>query len=197
MRKIFCLLTIIILFQAGCNNDDDDQPIESLIFEIKATSSSDWKYFSFSKNDTIIVTDPMNSNEWDLAFQRYRIKTNGGESGSGMGSAANSYLKGQAGFDALMLVPDTTTFVEDDSIQIAIQQGYAIYVVNPALYNWFSIELAAQGTQIVPTDYVFIVKTADGRYAKVWFKSYYSASDISGYVSFQYKYQPDGSKKLE
>ncbi len=114
-----------------------------------------------------------------------------------MGSAANSYKKGQVGFDALKLVSDTTTFVTDESIEIAVQQGYATYIVNPRLYTWFTIEMATQGTQIVPSDYIYIVKTADGKYAKVWFKSYYSATNVSGYVTFQYKYQPDGSKRLE
>jgi hypothetical protein len=85
----------------------------------------------------------------------------------------------------------------DDSIQIAVQQGYATYVVNPKIYTWFNIELAPQGTQIVPSDYIYIVKTGTGKFAKVWFKSYYSASNLSGYVTFQFKYQPDGSKILE
>ena len=80
---------------------------------------------------------------------------------------------------------------------IAVQQGYATYIVNPEIYTWFKIELATQGTQIVPSDYIYIVKTADGKYAKVWFKSYYSAANVSGHVTFQYKYQPDGSKMLE
>ena len=132
-----------------------------------------------------------------MAFQRYRIKTNGGESGIGTGSAANSYQKGQIGFDALKIVSDTATFIADKSISIAIQQGSAIYVVNPVLYTWFSLEFATQGTQIVPSDYIYIVKTAAGKYAKIWIKSYYSATNLSGYVSLQYKYQTDGSKNLE
>lgn len=194
--KILLLLAVTCLF-FGCKKEEKNPEIQSQTFEIKSISSTTWKYFSFAKNDTITVSDPLSSSEWDLAFQRYRIKTNGGKSGNGMGSAANSYLKGQAGFNALSVVPDTTTFITDDSIEIAIQQGYATYVVNPRLYTWFTIELAAQGTQIVPSDYVYIVKTADGKYAKVWFKSYYSATNVSGYVTFQYKYQPDGSKRLE
>jgi hypothetical protein len=82
-------------------------------------------------------------------------------------------------------------------MEIAVQQGYANYDVNPALYTWFNIELGANGTQIIPSDYIYIVKTATGKYAKVWFKSYYNASNTSGHVTFEYKYQPDGSKNLE
>ena len=196
MKKIL-LLPFVFSLLTGCTKENSGTPIQSQTFEVNSTSSTAWKYFSFAKNDTITVTDPVSSAEWDLAFQRYRIKTNGGKSGSGMGSAANSYQKAQTGFDALNLVSDTATFAADDSVNIAVQQGYATYIVNPELYTWFTIELAPQGTQIVPSDYIYIVKTGAGNYAKVWFKSYYSAANVSGHVTIQYKYQPDGSKRLE
>jgi len=194
--KIFLLLTLVILISA-CNKEENNPPIESRTFEINSSSSTVWKYFSFEKNDTVVIADPLTSQEWDLAFQRYRVKTNGGESGIGMGSAANSYKKGQSGFDALTAVSDTASFSEDTSIQIAVQQGYATYIVNPELYTWFAIEMAAQGTQIVPSDFIYVVKTAGGKYAKVWFKSYYSPTNASGHVTIQYKYQPDGSVNLD
>jgi hypothetical protein len=190
-------LPAVLLVFAGCDKDDNGSDIQSQTFEVKAIGSTTWKYFSFAENDTVIVTDPLTSLDWDLAFQRYRIKTNGGKSGSGQGSAANSYLKGQTGFDALTVVPDTATFTLDDDVEIAVQQGYATYVINPELYTWFTMEMATQGTQIVPSDYTYFIKTSNGKYAKVWFKSYYSATNASGYVTFQYKYQPDGSKNLE
>jgi len=197
MKKILYLSAVVLVSLFACKKTDTKQPIQSQEFEINSTGSTTWKYFSFTTNDTVSVTDPATSTAWDLAFQRYRIKTNGGLSGNGSGSAANSFKKGQTGYDALTVIPDTTTFVADASISIAVQQGYASYVVNPALYTWFSLEFATQGTQIVPSDYIYIVKTASGKYAKVWFKSYYSATNLSGYVTFQYKYQADGSKNLQ
>ena len=197
MKKILLIFSVLFLLASSCKKDDSATPIESQTFEVNAASSTTWKYFSFAKNDTIIVSDPLTSAEWDLAFQRYRVRTNGGKSGSGMGAAANSYQKGQTGFDNLKMVSDTSTFVTDNTIEIAVQQGYATYIVNPLLYTWFSMEMADMGTQIVPTDYIYIVKTADGKYAKVWFRSYYSATNVSGHVTIQYKYQPDGTKRLE
>jgi hypothetical protein len=195
-RIVFFTVGVIGIFIA-CKKEDPKPVIESRTFEINSSGSTTWKYFSFANNDTVSVADPGSSNEWDLAFQRYRIKTNGGRSGRGSGCAANSYKKGQTGFDNLHLIPDTTTFAQDDSVKIAVQQGYTTYIVNPVLYTWFTIELAAQGTQIVPSDYIFFVKTASGKFAKVWFKSYYSAANASGHVTIQYKYQPDGSKQFD
>jgi hypothetical protein len=197
MKKPVLLSAIIITSFFACKKENKNVAIQAQTFEVNSTGSTVWKYFSFADNDTVTVADPANSNAWDIAFQRYRIKTNGGLSGNGLGSAANTYQKGQTGFDALIVVSDTSTFINDALISIAVQQGYATYIVNPVLYTWFSLEFATQGTQIVPSDYIFIVKTSSGKYAKVWFKSYYSPENISGYVSFQYKYQPDGSKNLE
>ena len=191
------MLAALAVMFSSCKKSDNSTQVTAQEFTVNSTSSTEWKYFSFSKNDTVIVSDPATSNDWDLAFQRYRIRTNGGLSGGGQGSAANSYRKMQGGFDSLAVVQDTTTFFADDSMQIAVQQGYATYIVNPKLYTWFSMEFGANGTQIVPTDYVYIVKTATGKYAKVWFKSYYSATNVSGYMTFQFKYQPDGTKNFK
>jgi hypothetical protein len=197
MKKIGLLIITVVLFFSACKKENNVPAIQSQTFEVKSTSSTTWKYFSFTTNDTVNVTNPENSTAWDIAFQRYRVKTNSGLSGNGMGGAANSYMKGQSGFDALSSVPDTSTFVVDETISVAVVMGYQDYIVNPLLYTWFSLEFSAQGTQILPTDYIYIVKTSTGKYAKVWFKSYYSATNQSGYVTFQYKYQPDGSKNLE
>jgi hypothetical protein len=197
MKSIFNLLPVIFIILAACTKEDPKPEIISQTFQVNATKSTVWKYFSFEKNDTIQIADPVTSMEWDLAFQRYRIKTNGGKSGSGMGSAANSYKKGESGFNELKAVPDTATFSTDADIQIAVQQGYATYTINPEIYTWFSIETATQGTQIVPSNNIYFVKTGKGKYAKVWFKSYYSPTNASGYITFQFKYQPDGTKNLE
>jgi len=199
MKKVILTLSIIIiagLFFA-CQKNETESTIQSKTFEINSSNSAVWKYFSFAMDDTINIADPTLSTEWDIAFQRYRIITNGGESGIGLGSAANTFQKGQTGFDAIKFVSDTLNFVNDDSLTIAVQQGYSTFVVNPVLYTWFSMEQASQGTQIVPSNYIYIVRTATGKYAKVWFKSYYSATNVSGYITMQYTYQPDGSKNLE
>ena len=146
MKSIFYLVSVLIGLSFGCKKNDSTPTIQSQTFEVNSTSSTTWKYFSFASNDTITVTDPLTSTACDLAFQRYRIRTNSGKSGNGLGSAANSYVKGQTGFDALKIVSDTATFVADDSMLIVIQQGYATYVVNPKLYTWFTLEMATQGT---------------------------------------------------
>lgn len=194
--RLSILLATTLLFVA-CEEKDNNTASEAATVVINATSSNTWKYFSFDINDTLTVNNPSASDTWDLAFQRYRIRTNGGLSGSGQGCAANSGLTGQQGFNNLAVVADTLQFVQDNEITIAVQQGYATYLVNPQLYTWFTMEMATQGTQIVPADSIYVIKTARGKYAKIWLKSYYSASNESGHITMQYLYQPDGSGQLE
>lgn len=191
------ILFATALIVAACEKTDNEAASETATLVINATNSTAWKYFSFDINDTLTINNPSTSDAWDLAFQRYRIRTNGGLSGSGQGCAANSGLTGQQGFINLTQVADTLQFIQDAEISIAVQQGYANYLINPELYKWFTMEMAAQGTQIVPTDTIYVVQTAKGKYAKVWFKSYYSASDESGHITMQYFYQPNGSGQLE
>jgi hypothetical protein len=197
MKKVIYLMIVLTGLFTACTKVDNPTPILAQTFEIDATSFTKWKYFSFERNDTVTVTDPLTSTAWDLAFQRTQIKTNGGLSGKGLGSAANSYQKKQAGFDGLKVVSDTATFEADKSVQVPVQGGFTTINVNPELTGWFTYQLADAGTQIVPTDYVYVIKTATGKFAKVWFMGYYSAAAKSGNITFQYKYQPDGSKNLE
>lgn len=197
MSYRFSLLVVIALILVACEKKESDTDSEAGIVVINATSSNTWIYFSFDNNDTLAINDPSTSDAWDLAFQRYRIRTNGGQSGSGQGCAANSGLTGQQGFNNLTLVSDTLQFIQDSEISIAVQQGYASYLVNPQLYTWFTMEMATQGTQIVPSDSIYVIKTAKGNFAKVWLKSYYSATNESGHITMQYLYQPDGSGRLE
>ena len=47
-----------------------------------------------------------------------------------------------------------------------------------------------------PSDYVFIVRTASGKYAKLKAKSFYDDEGNSGIYSFEYAIQPNGSTNL-
>lgn len=77
MKKIVYLSVAVIGLFISCKKEDTNPVIQSQTFEINSTKSTTWKYFSFEKNDTITVSNPASSTDWDLAFQRYRIKTNG------------------------------------------------------------------------------------------------------------------------
>lgn len=199
MRIMLKLGIGILLLIFGCEAQtviDSEQP-EQESLEVKTFTTpeadSEFIYFSFSKGDTVTVATLSN---WDIAFQRTTIKINGGTSGSGNGGAA--WLTG-VNFEDVKAVPDTVAFAVDDTTKggfaIPTGSGNGWYVYTGPPNHW-----------IVPIEErVFLIRTAQSRYAKVKFLSYYSdgepptqpSPEDSRYYTFKYVYQPNGSKSFE
>lgn len=214
-RLIFWSVMIVgVVFLFGCGNDDDDTPEQPLkeqlpetmtppptnqtpvevepqldvaTFTIDATNREAWSYFSFATNDVIEVADPENSVDWDLGFQRTKVKLNGGVSGPGKGAAV--MLK-DVEFEGVKEAP-ADGYIADSADTLAIvaqsEKGWYIYTGPPN--HW-----------VLPLDNrVFIVQAADGTFAKVRFTGYYKDNEHkkdSGFVTFEYVHQPDGSRNF-
>ena len=163
-----------------------DEPIglETLTFTIDATNREGWAYFSFASGDIVDIEDAENSEAWDIGFQRTQVKLNGGISGPGMGSAV---MLTETTFEAVTVAP-AEGYLSDTEDTLAIvpqsEKGWYIYTGPPA--HW-----------ILPIeDRVFVIKAADGTFAKVGFIGYYKDNQNkkdSGFVTFAYVHQPDGS----
>ena len=212
------LLGIVILFSFSCSSVDEEnlnqllqseeatdstsavttgtdaqtpveEPIgpEVLTFTIDATNEEAWAYFSFASGDTVDVVDAENSEAWDIGFQRTAVKLNGGVSGPGMGSVA---MLTETTFEAVNVAPEEG-YLSDTEDTLAIvpqsEKGWYIYTGPPA--HW-----------ILPLeDRVFIIKAADGTFAKVRFIGYYKDNENkkdSGFVTFEYAHQLDGSRNF-
>ena len=158
--------------------------LETLTFTIDATNREAWVYFSFGSGDIVNVEDAENSEAWDIGFQRTQVKLNGGISGPGMGSVA---MLTETTFEAVTEAP-AEGYLSDTEDTLAIvpqsEKGWYIYTGPPA--HW-----------ILPLeDRVFVIKAADGTFAKVRFIGYYKDNENkkdSGFVTFAYAHQPDGS----
>lgn len=163
-----------------------EEPIgpEALTFTIDATNREAWAYFSFATGDIVEVADAVNSEEWDIGFQRTQVKLNGGISGPGMGSVV---MLTETTFEAVTVAPADGYLADtEDTLAIVPQseKGWYIYTGPPA--HW-----------ILPLeDRVFVVKAADGTLAKLRFVGYYKDNENkkdSGFITFEYVHQPDGS----
>ena len=213
--SLMLILGVIVLFSFGCSRVDEEnieQPLqpeetteetptvstgtdiqtpiaepvglETLTFTIDATNNEAWAYFSFASGDVVEVEDAENSEAWDIGFQRTQVKLNGGISGPGMGSAV---MLTETTFEAVMVAP-ADGYREDTEDTLAIvpqsEKGWYIYTGPPT--HW-----------ILPLeDRVFVIKAADGTLAKVQFIGYYKDNENkkdSGFVTFKYAHQPDGS----
>lgn len=212
---LMLMLGVVILFSLSCDSVDEEnidrllqaeettdatssgttetdaqvpgaEPIglEPLTFTIDATNREAWAYFSFASGDTVNVEDAENSEAWDIGFQRTHVKLNGGISGPGMGSAV---MLTETTFEAVTEAPAEGYLADtEDTLAIVPQseKGWYIYTGPPAHL-------------ILPLeDRVFVIKAADGTFAKIRFIGYYKDNENkkdSGFVTFEYVHQPDGS----
>lgn len=151
----------------------------------------------FSFEDNAVVTSGAGfsaadsaSSAWDIGFRGTTIIINGGTSGPGQGGA----IVREGIFEDLDTAPETGYSVDSAS-------GYAIPTGSGN--GWYNYNPAAMVLSPIPGRFL-IVRTADGRYAKVRILNYYQGnpdpvdpfSDQERYYTFEYVFQPDGSTKL-
>lgn len=142
---------------------------------VDATSEEDWIYLDLADGSQLEVSDPQADPDWDLAFQRFHIKLNGGSSGS-------------AGVEAVKL--DETTF---DEIEVAPADGYLSdqpdgdddndhpdYV----LQDWYDYNFMTH--VLTPAAAVYVVRTAEPVHYKIQVEAYYDDAGTAGHLSFRW-----------
>lgn len=209
---VWFMLFISVFIFFGCGSSDDENPesplmdskttdvisdntdpnndvviLEAHTFTIDATNKEVWSYFSFEEGDVVEVADAINSEAWDIGFQRTQIKLNGGISGPGKGSAV---LLTDTTFKDVTVAPENGYLVDsEDTLAIVPQSEMGWYIYTGAPTHW-----------ILPIeDRVFVITAADGTYAKVSFLGYYKDNQNkqdSGFVTFEYVHQSDGSRNF-
>ncbi len=151
----------------------------------------------FSLRENMIVTSgasfsaaDSNSTNWDIGFRGTTIIINGGTSGPGQGGA----IVREGIFEDLAEAPQTGYTVDSGA-------GYAVPAGSGN--GWYNYNPAAMVLSPIPGRFL-VVRTADGRYARVRLLSYYQGAPdpvdpftaLERYFTFEYVFQPDGSTKL-
>lgn len=156
-------------------------------------------YFSFDKGDTVNIANPANSLEWDVGFKRTTIVVNSGTSGPGNGGAG--WLEG-VNFEDVTTVPEGFEFAIDDTNNTS---GSSLAIPTGSGNGWYTYTGPPNHWILAIEDRVFLFRTADEKYAKVKFISYYASGEPpteplqadSRYYTFKYVYQPDGSTRFQ
>jgi hypothetical protein len=197
----FLTLAVLFIGFTSCSNDDDNSApqleVESeTITNLQATQSADYTttpptiigdYIKFSFETGTTTT----GNDWDIAFRGSTIIVNGGEATAEDQPArtgqAGAYIA--TGTLASISEVDVTLFDSDSAsngLAIPTGSGNGWYNYNPTTHVISPI-----------AGKVIIVKTNNGRYAKVEILSYYENSqpneDLSNsqFYTFNYVYQPN------
>jgi hypothetical protein len=147
--------------------------------------------FSFKNGGPVLNADSATT-KWDIGFNGTNIIVNSGTSGPGTAAA----LIKSAIFDELIEAP-ADGFAQDN-------KNTATYAIARGSNNgWYSYN---QSTNIITpiAGKVLVIKTSDGKYAKMEILSYYqdapaspSSNSKDRYYTFRYLYQQDGTTMLK
>lgn len=208
MNKKICLALLAgAMVFASCSRDSDTVVEDVLqimasedakiITDLDATSQTEWTYFSFSKGEVVSVTDAQNDLSWDVAFNRYHIRTNGGTSGGGKGEVARLEEKT---FDNVRELDLNLVYVKDELYTPATRPGAtAVEISRNQLISgdigtetgWWSYTPPVAGSNtphFVVNNWIYIIKDANGNPYKIQLTSYNnSQTGVSGFITFQYK----------
>ncbi len=197
----FLTLAVLFIGFTSCSSDDDggtpQLEVESqTVTNLQATQSADYTtnpptitgdYIKFSFETGATTT----GNDWDIAFRGSNIIVNGGEAtaedqpartGNGGAYIATGTLGSVASVDTSLFTSDSST----SGLAIPTGSDNGWYSYNPTTHVISPI-----------AGKIIVVKTNDGRYAKVEILSYYENSqpneDLSNsqFYTFNYVYQPN------
>lgn len=161
---------------------DPQPPVDHLVVDTVTLDGRDgaaWTYFDFEKRSP--VGGPLAG--WDLAVSRYHIVVNGGEGYAGAGGAVAIPAPWEAVTEAPASGYATTEGPLDDVPE------------TPGLERWYRYGFFSH--LLEPKDETYVIRTAEGRYAKLRILSYYCPQATPGCVTLVYGYQGDGSRRLD
>jgi heme-binding HmuY-like protein len=149
---------------------------------IDASDAAAWVYLSLQSGEEVTPVDPSASDEWDLAFQRFHILTNGGASGGGTTSVA--VLVGENFADVIGApesgyVSDQPDSDDDDTVA---DSAFA------ADDGWYDYDPATN--RLSPKQIVYVVRTTAGVHYKLALLDYYDQAGTSAHPSFTWAELP-------
>jgi hypothetical protein len=206
MKKTFitAFLALSAILFTACGSDDDNnsgqqptsvetQTVTNLFANQTGgqgeVAGGTYTKFSFSQNAVVTGDD------WDVAFRGTTILVNGGaplatdepaRTGEGAAAILTSVL-----FSEVTATPAATAFAQDSATAYAIPTGSG--------NGWYTYN---SETHIITATAgkVFVVKTHDGKYAKMEILSYYKDAPANPtqetetrYYTFNFAYQPEGT----
>lgn len=141
---------------------------------VNASVEDKYRYFDLDAD----AEAKADSDDWDLAFSRFKIKTNGGDSGDGDVVVAKLV---ESDFDALTQAPDSGYIEDSDAVSSKSEGGDPSYAfLGPA--PWY--EYNGSNHQLSPADAVYVLRSTEGEFFKIKLLGYYDKAGTAGYPKF-------------
>ena len=148
-------------------------------YTVDAIDSATWVHFNLSKvtlfRSKALARERL---DWDIAFRRAKIVTNGGSTNPN-GKAAVAIAGDGKIFDSVTSAPSSGYQVDEGRSSMAETK-------NPALDKWYVYDFWTH--RLTPKKRVYLLRTSDGHYAKFQILDYYCGT-VSGCYTFRYVYQ--------
>ncbi len=212
-RFLTLALSVLILF-SSCDKEKEEEMPKNLktVKNQYVKDYGKWYYFSFATGsfvgEGIALRDTISPisdsawaerTDWDIAFHRNNVRTNSGLSGKGQGGVM---VLSEQDINNVKEVPQGTFYVDEKIDEFMAESTmppvYTSSSVCKKLNSWIDFNHDNMAWEInADKRGVFIIKTADGKYASIQLVNFLNDKDESGYLTFKYNYQPDGSKKFE
>ncbi len=211
--NLWYALLFLTLLATACEDDKGTTPVAMLEAQMATDIPADtgavtgdptqapppnYTLYSLREN-TIIADADSNSTQWDIALAGTTILVNGGISGPGQGEA--QIVSGI--FENITQAPESG-YVADSDTTLAIPKGSG-----KGWYNYTGEGNPPNAIIPIPGQ-IIVLKTADGKYAKMEILSYYQGNpdtstpvfaDVATrpkgkYYTFRYVVQTNGSRKF-
>lgn len=195
----FVMTNLIACSDDDSTSDYDNGKVVKVVLSRKTNYGNDWIYFSLSKGREVAGINESNRDknlDWDLAFNRFNIRTNSGLSGKGKGGAMDT---GKTRMRSVKSVP-AGEFTVDVMGEISKDlSAFPPPTMKSPLNEVLADAIFFQGPppEYIFNQHVYIVRTADGKYAKFKVTGFHNDEGVSGFVNFEYQYQADGSQIFE
>lgn len=197
-KSLVALVMGLLIFTSCSDSKDRDDDVATA-GEIKthqfldARSYANWVYFSFSRNEIVAVDDAQNDANWDIAFHRGDVKLNGGKSGKGSSEAINT---AKTEWNAVTSAP-TSGYAKDEigTITTAFTGAGVTEEDQPfsqIVSTWLTVDTSTPPPKYTVHNYVYVLRSASGKYVKLQLYDNKSATNAAGYVSFKYQYNAGG-----
>jgi len=134
-------------------------------------------FFSFASGGQVDIVDPANSSDWDIWFDGFDVKINGGASGPGEAGLYPMYLE-----EPDMLFEDITSAPMD------MGASYESDMATSPLTSWYDYN--GQTHEILSKGHVYILQIDESTHYKFEITNYYKVvegSPVSGWISFNYQ----------
>jgi hypothetical protein len=214
VKSIFAGLSAVAAsaFFIACDKEEDPIPVVSSTFTNLAADpgtgfnpntgqptglTRKFTLFSFKTGAVVANTDSA-TNKWDLGFNGTTIIVNSATSGPGTAEA--QIVEGI--FDSYTEAPAAGYLKDNDPAPIAGAPNANLAIPTGSGKGWYTYDGATMVNR--PTaGKLIIVKTSEGRYAKMEVLSYYkdapanpTSSSVARYYTFRFVYQPNDTRSF-